>query len=297
MADEPTDEATDQPTGEAEGGEGTAVAVLDEPEPPAPIETVPVDDGRAEERKTRLWLPLLIPIGAILVVAFVTFNISRVFLASSESSTTPAVLIASGITLSILIGASLIAAFPEIRTSSLVIGLCGVMVVVMLAGSLVLGASEPHEEGGGGYQEPTGEAINTLEVDALPTLRLGSGGQPTSEFTAPGGVNAIKYVDKGGTHTLVFEQAFPGFELQVPTGVSELKADLKPDTTYVIYCTIPGHRAAGMEADIKVGAAGGAPEPGTENPTETTVPANGQTPAPDPSSDTDPAEQSSTGGS
>jgi hypothetical protein len=159
----------------------------------------------------------------------------------------------------------------------------------------VLGASEPHEEGGGGYQEPAGEAINTLEVDALPNLRFGSGGQPTSEFTAPGGINLIKYIDVGGTHTLVFEGAFPGFELAVPTGLAQAKVDLAPDTDYVIYCTIPGHRAAGMEADLKVGAAGGTPEPGTETPT-TTAPGATPVPAPDPSSDPDPAEQSSTGG-
>ena len=170
-------------------------------------------------------------------------------------------LIASGITISILAGASLIAAFPDIRSSSLVIGLCAVMLVVLLGGSLVLGASEPHEEAAAGFEEPKGEAINTLEVDALPDLRFQS-----DEFTAPGGINLIKYIDKGGSHTLVFEQAFPGFELVVPDGLSESKVKLAANTDYVIYCTIPGHRAAGMEADLKVGAEGGAPGAGDRDP-------------------------------
>ena len=289
MADEPTDETTDQPSDEG-GGEGTAVAVLDEPAAPEPVDTVPVEDSRREARKTRFLLPLLLPIGAIAVVAFVTLNLSRVFLAASEDGTTPAVLIASGITISILAGASLIAAFPDIRTSSLVIGLCGVMVVVLLGGSLVMGASEPHEEASGGFQEPKGPAINTLEVDALPDLRF-----QAKEFSVPGGINLIKYVDKGGSHTLVFEQAFPGFELAVPDGLQESKVDLAASTDYVIYCTLPGHCAAGMEADLKVGAPGGTPEPGTENTPSTTAPVGGTAPAPDPSSDPDPAEQSSTG--
>ena len=87
--------------------------------------------------KRNVILASVLLFSAILVVAFYTFNISRIFLASSEEGTTPAVLVAAGITLSILIGASLIAAFPDIRTSSLVVGLCGVFVVILLAGSLI----------------------------------------------------------------------------------------------------------------------------------------------------------------
>jgi plastocyanin len=215
-----------------------------------------------------------------------------VFLAASESSPTPAVLIASGITLTILIGASVIAAFPDIRTSSLVIGMCGVMVVVLLAGSLVLGASEPHEEAAAGFVEPAGPAINTLEVDALPTLKF-----QASSFDVPGGINQIKYIDKGGTHTLVFaDNAFPGFKLAVPNGKSESKVEFAANEQYTIYCDIPGHRAAGMEATVNVGAEGGAAEPGTETPSTTLSPEAG-TPTPtNPSPNQDPASQSSTGG-
>jgi hypothetical protein len=265
---------------------------------PAPVEMGPATDPRAEARKTRVILPLLIPIAAILTVAFVTFNISRVFLASSEGSTTPAVLIAAGITLTILIGASVIAAFPEIRTSSLVLGGCGVMIVILLAGSLVLGASQPEKTAAAGFTEPTGPAINTLEVDALPVLRLGQDGQPTDTFTAPGGVNLIKYLDMGGTHTLVFgNNAQPGFELQVPTGKNALKVDLKPNTTYEIYCTIPGHKTAGMDAKITVGAAGGTPQPGTKSAVPTTVPLGGSTTTvPGTPTTTQPSSQASTGG-
>jgi hypothetical protein len=297
MSDETTEEPTEQ-GGEGDGASG-AVAVLDETPPePAPAQTAPASDPRAEARKSRLILPLLIPLGAIAVVAFFTLNISRVFLAASENSSTPAVIIAAGVTIGILVGASVIAAFPDIRTSSLVVGLCGVMVVVLLAGSLVLGASEAHEEGGGGYQEPAGEAINTLEVDALPELRLGANGVATNTFNAPAGINLIKYIDVGGAHTLVFEQAFPGFELAVPSGLDAAKVDLAAGETYTIYCTLPGHRQAGMEAEIVVGAAatGATGEPGTENPTSTTVVPGAQEPPPNPSPNEDPAGQSSTGG-
>jgi plastocyanin len=161
-----------------------------------------------------------------------------------------------------------------------------VMVGIMLAGSLVLGTSLPKEEAAAGYQEPAGEAINTLEVDALPTLKF-----QASTFNVPGGINLVKYIDKGGTHTLLFDKnAVPGFKLAVPEGRSEAKVDLKPETTYVIYCDIPGHRQAGMEADVVVGAAGGTPEPGTE----TDTPTDPNTPTTTVPQD-DPASQSSTG--
>ena len=274
--------------------EAAVPAVREEVSTPATVgEGGPASDPRAEVRKTRLVLPFLLPLGAILVVAFYTFNISRVFLAASESDTTAAVIIAAGITLAILTGASLIAAFPEIRTSSLVVGLSLVMLVVLMAGSLVLGASEPKGEATAGYVEPKGPAINTLSVEAFPDLKF-----QATKFNVPGGINQIKYVDKGGTHTLVFaDNKVPGFELSVPTGQNAAKVDLTPNSTYTIYCTLPGHRAAGMEADIIVGAKGGKPEAGTQSPTQTTGPGTTQTTVAPGTAPSDPASQSSTGGS
>lgn len=249
----------------------------------------PVDDTR----KTRFWLPLLIPIGAILAVAFYTLNVSRLFLAASKGDSTPAVVIAAGITLAILAGASLLSAFPGVRTSSIFLGITGVMVLVLMSGSIVLGASEPEKKAGkAGYQEPTGAAVNTLEVDALPSLAF-----QAKNFDVPGGINLIKYVGKGGTHTLVFDGAFPGFELAVPTGKNAAKADLVAGKTYTIYCTISGHRAAGMEATVTVGAAGKVPEPGTQTPVPTSAPAGGTaTTTPSGAPPTSPAAQSGTAG-
>jgi plastocyanin len=307
MADEPTEEGQiggDAPDAAPDAGdtdtdtESTPEAATPAVRESAAIEPVPVVSGpgtdpRAEARRTRVILPLLIPIGAILTVAFVTFNISRIFLASSEGSTTPAVLIAAGITLTILIGASVLAAFPDIRTSSLVLGGCGVMVVILLAGSLVLGASQPEKTAAAGFKEPAGPAINTLEVDALPTLSF-----QAKNFAVPGGINQIKYNDKGGTHTLVFgDNKVPGFELMVPNGKNSAKVDLTPNSTYEIYCTIPGHKAAGMDATITVGAAGGTPQPGTKSAVPTTVPLGGSsTTVPGTPTTTRPSSQASTGG-
>jgi plastocyanin len=295
MSDEPTGGETpsEEPVaeGDAADGGGVALAVREETTPAIPMG--PAVDPHEEAKKTRLILPFLVPVGAILVVAFFALNISRIFLAASEESTDFAVLIASVLTLAILIGATVIAAIPSIRTSSLVIGMSVVALGVMLTGSLVLGASLPKEEAEAGFVEPAGPATNTLEVDALPDLTF-----QAKSFDVPAGVNLIKYIDKGGAHTLVFDKnAQPGFQLAVPDGKSASKVELKEGTTYVIFCTIPGHREAGMEADINVGPAAGKAEPGTQSPTETTVPAGTTPTVPGGGNptDTSPAQQSNSG--
>src|SRR3954469_3717490 len=140
----------------AEGG-STAVAVA---ERPGEIELAAKQE-RVELRKDRVWLPFLLPVGAILAVALFTINISRIFLAASENGSDPAVIAAIIITLGVLLGATFIAAIPRLRTSSLVLTLCGITAVVLLSGSLALGAAEDKKEASA---EPPGDAINTLEV-------------------------------------------------------------------------------------------------------------------------------------
>jgi plastocyanin len=285
MADEPESTETPEESAAPEGEGGVAVAVREEAGPPA-VPTGPEHDPKVQQRKTRFWLPLLVPVGSILAVAFVALNLSRVFLAASEESSDFPVVIGIGIILAILIGATIVAALPNLRTSSLILTMAGILAVVLLAGSLVLGASLPKEEATGRV-EPKGPAINTLEVDALPTLSF-----QAKTFNVPGGINLIKYIDKGGSHTLVFDKnAQPGFELEVPNGLSASKVELKPNSTYTIYCTIPGHRQAGMQADIVVGAAGGKAEAGTKTDTPTTTAPGGTTTTVPP----DKASQSSTG--
>lgn len=285
MADEPESTETPEESGAPEGEGGVALAVREEAGPPA-VAMGPGNDPKVEQRKTRFWLPFLVPVGSILAVAFVALNLSRVFIAASEESSDFPVFIGIGIILAILIGATVVAALPNLRTSSLILTMAGILAVVLLVGSLVLGASLPKSEATGRV-EPAGPAINTLEVDALPTLSF-----QAKTFNVPGGVNLIKYIDKGGSHTLVFDKnAQPGFELEVPQGLQASKVDLKPNTTYTIYCTIPGHRAAGMQADIVVGAAGTKPEAGTKTDTPTTTAPGGPTTTVPP----DKASQSSTG--
>jgi len=173
-------------------------------------------------------------------------NLSRVFLASGSDAS---VVVGAIVTVGILAGGAAISASPRLRSSTLVLTVAGFMVLVMSAGLLSLGPSEESAKGGGGgFKQPAGPPVATLEVDALPSLSF-----QAKEFTLPPGVIQVNYVDKGGTHTLVFQEPqLSGFRLGVPQGPKTGKVELKPGS-YTIYCTIPGHRQAGMQATVTVG--------------------------------------------
>lgn len=217
-------------------------------------------DARAEARTTRLWLPLLLPFAAAAFAAVFIMNLSRVFLAGGP---TPALVTAAALILVIMGGGAALSA-SKVRSSSVIMVSAALMFVVMLAGVVASEGAEGDEEAGsGGFVEPSGPAVATVEVDAFPTLNFQS-----DEFSTIAGVNEIKYIDKGGTHTLAFvEPEFAGFLLEVPPDDSG-KVDLKPGS-YTIYCTVPGHRAAGMEATLSVTRATG----GSSASTTTSAPA------------------------
>lgn len=202
-------------------------------------------DPRREAMATRAVLPLALPVLSAIAVALWVLNISRAFIAGGKTGALVIVLI---VTVGIMAGAAIASAAPRLQSSTLVLIVSAAVVLIVAAGFVSLGPSQGHEEagGGGGYVPPTGPAVATVEVDALPTLKF-----QATEFTTKAGINEINYVDKGGTHTLLFEETeFAGFKLEVPPDDSA-KIDL-PVGTYTIFCDIPGHRAAGMEATVTV---------------------------------------------
>jgi plastocyanin len=290
MPDDETPGQDLEPTAPAEGAEaaavedeaGTAVAVA---ERPGAIELA-AHEQRVELRKDRFWLPLLLPVGAILAVALFTINISRIFLAASQDGSDPAVIAAIIITLCVLLGATFVAAIPKLRTSSLVLTMCGITAVVLLSGSLALGAAEDKETKSA---EPTGAADSTLQVDAS-NFHF-----QADNFDEPAGVLEIKYASLEGSHTLAFEEPqFSYVSLAVPGGKDATKIQAVEGQTYTIYCTLPGHRAAGMHATITVGPKGGKPEAGTATPTTTLVGGPTSTTTPKGQSEVDSSQQSGT---
>jgi plastocyanin len=205
-------------------------------------------DAPAEDTplKTRVLLPFLVPLLSIAIVAVLVLNISRLFLAGDEDA---ALVMGIIITLAILGGASLIAAAPRLKTSSLALVLCGLFILVSLAGLISLGPSFDDGEGGAaaGYVQPTGPAKGTVSVQAEPSIKFNA-----TEFTAPAGIVQINYGGATG-HTLAIQDPkFNGFLLTTDAGGPKTgKVELTPGQ-YTIYCTVPGHEAQGMKATITV---------------------------------------------
>ena len=229
--EEGAEELEEQPP--FESAEGEAPAALEAGEP------------KVDPVRDRLLLPIALPLLSMLAVFLYVVNVSRVFLASGENTS---VLVGTIVTVGILAGGAAISATPRLRSSTLVMGLSGFAVLVLSAGLLSLGPSEPKEAGGGGFKPPAGPAVGTLDVDAMPSLMF-----QATEFSVPPGVIQVNYNDLGGTHTLLFtDPKLSGFELKVPQGPKTGKVQLNAGT-YTIYCSIPGHRAAGMQATVNVG--------------------------------------------
>jgi plastocyanin len=231
---------------------------------PAPVAASVPTTG--DDLRNRFLMPLVLPLTSIFVVVLVALNISRLFLAGGKTQSA-AVIVATVLTVGILIGAAALSAAKHVRTSSLVLGLSLVLVLIFSAGLITFGSGEEKEKPAG-PAAPTGPAVNTFQVDALPSLSF-----QATEFSVVAGINQIEYVDKGGTHTLVFSDPSLGyFNLGVPAGPTKGKVELEAGKDYTIYCTISGHRAAGMEAVVHVGAApAAAPAPVDGASTTTTV--------------------------
>ena len=123
-----------------------------------------------------------------------------------------------------------------------------------IAAGLVLGACG----GGGGGERATAKpghvapdaaaAAATVPIEAH-EFSL----SPADQHAAPGNIT-IQYKNAGSIeHTLLID-GVAGFKLDVAKGgdVESATVKLEPGT-YILYCDIPGHRAAGMEAHLTVG--------------------------------------------
>lgn len=212
------------------------------------------------ERRDRLWLPLLLPVGSILVVAFVVLNISRLLLFSGGDGS---VIVGTILTIVILVIAAGVAASPRIRTTPLWAMSAGALIIVLAIGTLSLGPAAEKKEKEAGFVEPTGPATSSISVTALPSLKFDQ-----SEYATTAGILDISYLDGGGQHNFLFTDAkLAGFELKVgPPSQSSAKVELQ-EGTYTFFCSIPGHRAAGMQADIVVTAAAPVLTPGVSGTT------------------------------
>jgi len=202
-----------------------------------------------EALETRLLIPLLLPILAMIAVALWALNVSRVFLAGDSTS---ALVIASILTLAILCGGALFSATPKTRTSSLAMVMTLVLVIVVSAGLLALGPSldTGEEEGSTQLAQPSGDPVGTVPVEALATIRFNK-----ANYDAPEGIVEFDITGAAG-HSFQFRTLdYKGFPIGTSAPFPKSgKVELKPGV-YNVYCTVDGHAAQGMVATVTVAEA------------------------------------------
>lgn len=194
----------------------------------------------------RYLIPLVLPILVVGGVVMLILNISRIFLSTHGNVD---VVVGTVILLTILIGASLLAASPKMHTASLALITGGFVVAVMLFGWLALGTSEPE-----------GEAGTTLPAEGPSAFALTFESSNALKFTpdvgtGQTGIASITLTNGGGEHTLHLEDGKTLFEqlaVQAAGDTETSRAFFGEAGDYVFYCTIPGHREAGMEGVITI---------------------------------------------
>jgi hypothetical protein len=237
-------EAADAP-GEAAGPEASgAVATMEEPSPPVEVGNA----GPPAERptfKNKFLLPLIVPVGVAATIIFYVLNVSRIFLAGQDAI---AVTWASLITIAILGGGTALAASPKLRSSSLTLILGFGFLVLLMGGLISIGAASPKTASGPVQCAPVKSKI-TIIAGANNALR----------YTFPNG-NTVKAgcvdisVTFDGSHTLQFDTPPASNSFPLLTTNDKTWAGTLPPGDYKFHCTIPGHLAGGMLADLKVTA-------------------------------------------
>ncbi|MFZ4516558.1 MAG: plastocyanin/azurin family copper-binding protein [Acidimicrobiia bacterium] len=208
--------------------------------------------ARSAQLVDRLINPLLLPVLCTGIVVLLAINVSRLLLASGHGGSLWAVII---LTIAFLVGFAAVSAARNMRNVTSMVLLGVVVMALLVAGGLTFSEGQPAKEAAVKIGEVPADytgPITPLVVDALPTLKFNK-----DLYNAPAGAIEIDYVNLGGQHTLVFSDArFSWFELAVNAQGETAKGKIRFEAgSYEFYCSVPGHKAAGMEAKLIVGPA------------------------------------------
>lgn len=211
-----------------------------------------------QDFRSRVFVPLMLPLAVLVGFGLFAFSLSRVLLAVPSLS---AVFIALLVAAYVLVLAAMVAARPHVPPRALGVGLVLAMIGVTAAGAAGAAAGirpiehEEEEAAAGdeeGAEEGDEEGAADVPEDALVFVAVDID-YSEAPATAPAGEATIAIDNEGGiVHDVTFEEigSEPVVEAQggeTATGTVTLEAG-----TYTYYCSVTGHRSAGMEGTLEV---------------------------------------------
>jgi plastocyanin len=202
---------------------------------------------------------------ALTIIVYV-LSISRIFLAGAGSL---AVIFATIMTVGILAAATYFAN-SKMRSSSIGLAVMGSLMTISLLGMVSIGGAEHHEE----EEEELPPAVGAIDIVS------GNLFFRPSTFAVPVGTIELDVFNEAGTHNITFDDPnLPGGPQPVEmegTGDYTGEINFPAPGDYTFYCSVPGHRAGGMEGVITADESlTPAPPEGESGETE----AGGETPA------------------
>lgn len=203
--------------------------------------------------RRRALLPVLLPITIVAGFVGMAFALSRILLHVTANQATFLALLAAAY---ILLIAGLVSARPRISSRALGVGLVVAVVAVGVAGAVAGAAGmrelhqwDEHPEEAHVEEEPADTAVE-IDPGALlfVAVDIDYEDAPT---TAPAGAATIALDNQGGIlHDVTIDDL--GIKVAAEAGeVTQEAVTLEPGT-YNYYCSVPGHRASGMEGTLEV---------------------------------------------
>lgn len=206
-----------------------------------------------QDFRERAFVPLMLPLAVVVGFGIFAFSLSRVLLAVSDIAAVFVALLVAGY---VLIVAFLVAARPHLPARALGVGLVIGMVGMVAAGGLGAAAGirpvehegEEGEEGAENGEEESTEFSEGALVFVAEDIEFSEA--PT---TAEAGEATIALDNQGGApHDVTFEELGDEVVVEAAGGeTAEDTVDLDAGT-YTYYCSVSGHREAGMEGTLEV---------------------------------------------
>jgi plastocyanin len=204
--------------------------------------------------RDRLVLPILLPLGIVVVIAAILYGFSRILLSITPTAAwITAIVVATGI----LTTASVAAGRKQVRLSTIGAMLGVTAGIAMLAGGVALAVVGGETEGGGGEQKPV-VALAAFNIAFEPTsLNIPAGEAFTLRFNnrdanTQHNVEIFQDKDFGGQ---------PLFAGDLVTGVRTVNyaVDALPAGTYYFRCIVHANMTGEMEAAETGSGPGGGP--------------------------------------